>query len=193
MLIPSKALFPLSVFLFLCAGCAGTEKGVLQDLGLTYESRARHVRLALPRMAGWETSLMGRDSPLPKSVVFGAVHQGKLVNVILSVEPLNSDLEDYLLIIREANEFDKRPGYQDMGRGDITLNGQPAVKFVYRADVDMAGGKGDSLDLKTYVYTNVLMKYNEFNVWLEISTRGEAYERKGKLIEDIYEGLEVLK
>lgn len=179
--------------LLLCLGCAGPKKGVLMDYGLTFESREKHVRLALPRMPGWDTTIPGKESALASCVVFGAVHAGKLTNVLLSVEPINSDLEDYFLIINEENGLDRRPGYIDMGMEKISLNGTEALKFTYAADVDLAGGQGDSLDLKTFVYTNILAKHEEFNYWLEVSVRSEVYETKKKLVEDIINRFEVLK
>ncbi|OGS36899.1 MAG: hypothetical protein A2293_13410 [Elusimicrobia bacterium RIFOXYB2_FULL_49_7] len=178
--------YSLLLVALLWIGCAAPKPNYLSGNGLIYQNDSTGIRLALPKMPGWQTTLREKDSPLPESVVFGGVHGGKLINVLLSVEAMNSDLVDYMLIIREANTFMTRPGYEDLGESDTTLQGQPAHLFRYQADVEVYG---DSTEYHTYIYTNVLLKHEEYNIWLEISVRREAYDRRLLMIQEVLQGM----
>jgi hypothetical protein len=220
MTIAFRLLLPLAAVLFL-SSCASTRRATapqLKDDNLTYVNKISRIELRLPRIRGWTAGIPEKD--LARNIVYGAIHMGKILNLVLSVEPLNSDLEDYFILIRRANDFEGRPGYQKMALDTFTLSGQKALRYVYKADVvsvdsmllaedslprDTQGMAEDSSAaedsteavspyiLTPYVYTNILMKYEEFDYWLEISTLEEGYERRKPFIEEVVRGLEVLK
>jgi hypothetical protein len=209
---------PVFVLLAVLAiSCSSTRQAgpILENDNLTYLDRANCIELKLPRVKGWTAGIPSREE-LARNIVYGAVHVGKILNLVLSVEALNSDLEDYLILLKRANSFDKRPGYKLGSLDSFMLNGQRALRFVYTADVitldssllydddTLAGDStGDSLAdedstdtlspiLRTpYVYTNVFMKHREFNYWLEISTLEEGYERRKPFIDEVVQGLRV--
>lgn len=180
---------------------------------LTYVDSRCGFRLDLPHLNGWTA---GRPAEgVAKAVVYAAVHFGRITNVVLSSEPLNGENEDYFFLIRRANRFENRQGYEKLAQDTLSLNGAKAIRFVYRADViqepsdeeqfaDSIEGEAplppeDSLEADTlppgevtpYVYTNILTKAQDCNVWLEISTPSEAYERKKGFIQEIIQGLKI--
>jgi hypothetical protein len=209
----------LLISLLLFAACSSTRQAgpLLKDDNLTYTDKANHIELKLPRVKGWNAGIPSKDE-LARNIVYGAVHVGKILNLVLSVEALNSDIEDYVILIKRANSFEKRPGYKLMALDSFVLNGRKAMRFVYKADVlsidssmlydddTLAGDStadslaaADSTDTLSpiihtpYVYTNIFTQYNEFDFWLEVSTLEEGYERRKPFIEDVVKGLGVIK
>ena len=208
----------LLVALLLLAACSSTRQAgpLLKDDNLTFTDKADHIELKLPRVKGWNAGIPSKDE-LARNIVYGAVHVGKILNLVLSVEALNSDLEDYYILIKKENTFEKRPGYKLLALDSFTLNGRKAMRFVYKADVlsldssilyddtSSSDSTGDSLAAADstdtlspiihtpYVYTNIFAKHNEFDFWLEVSTLEEGYERRKPFIEDVVKGLKVLE
>jgi len=214
----------LLAFLFLFSHCAGTRtppcpcsetKGVpsvsdsLQQDSLLFVDNACGFKFRLPHIKGW---VAGRPLPgMSRAIVFAGVHLGRLVNVVLSVEPLNGEIEDYLYLIHKANRFEEREGYRFVSLDTLREGNEKSVRFVYRAEVvqDGSGEEGDSTltdggvspddslavdslpsaRTTAYVFTNYIRSYGECNLWLEISTPEEAYERKKSFLKEIYQGL----
>jgi hypothetical protein len=203
-------IIPFVLFVALFISCSSTRQAtpLLKNDNLTYVNKESHVALTLPRIKGWNAGIPAEG--LARNIVYGAVHVGKIMNLVLSVEPLNGDLEDYYILVKRANDFEKRSGFKNMALDSFILNGQKALRFVYQADVitvdstllieeedSLAAEDGsDTLSpyvFTPYVYTNIFMKYNEFDYWLEISTLGEGYERRKQFIEEVVKGLQVIK
>ncbi len=211
---------PAFILILLLCMCSSTKQGQaippVKDDKLTYVNKGGHISLELPKIKGWTTGVPSED--FARNIVFGAVHVGKIINLILSIEPLNSDLEDYYILVKKANDFEKRSGFKKMALDTFTLNGEKALKFTYMANVvsiDSAllnlydslanDSTSDSLveeDTTTYpspykftayVYTNIFMKYDEFNYWLEVSTLEEGYDRRKPFIDELIKGLKILK
>lgn len=161
---------------------------------LTFYDTVSRVVLRLPTITGWETQLP--DSATHGRVAFLAMHLGKLVNLALTLEPLNSDPQDYFILVNEANRFETRPGYAPIARDTIRLNGKPAIRYAYRADVELppADTLTDTLPrIRPYVFTNVFYKHRDRNLWLEINTLAETYDRKISFIDSIVNGIDTLR
>ncbi|MFH1762410.1 MAG: hypothetical protein ABIA63_15030, partial [bacterium] len=69
--------------------------------------------LSLPCEKGWVVTplnLKGNE----RHMLLNAIHQGKLVDIVVTCEPVNADLEDYLFSIKaqlqkkQENDPDKR-------------------------------------------------------------------------------------
>ncbi|MFH0919447.1 MAG: hypothetical protein V1913_03730 [Fibrobacterota bacterium] len=160
---------------------------------LTFTDTASRIVLRLPPVPGWETQIP--DTPNVTKVAFIAMHLGKLVNLALSIEPLNSDPQDYFILVNEANQFASRPGYAAVSKDTLRLHGRPVVKYVYRADIELppADTLADTLPrIRPYVFTNIFYKHRAHSVWLEMNTLGEAYDRKTAFIDSIVNGLDTL-
>jgi hypothetical protein len=160
---------------------------------LTFIDTVSRIRLRLPAVTGWETQRS--DTPGVSKVAFMAMHLGKLVNLALSLEPLNSEPRDYFILVSEANRFETRPGFAKLSQDTLRLHGKPAVRFVYRSNVELppSEGEGDTLPrIRSYVFTNVFFQNRDHDAWLEINTLGEAYDRKVAFIDSIVNGLDTL-
>jgi hypothetical protein len=152
---------------------------------LDYKNDSLGIQLTLPNIKGWESLVP--SAPNPDNIVFRAIHVGQLLNCALSVEPLNGELEDYYILIREANRFDEMAAYEPVEKVLDTLNGSPCLRFVYKADVQT-----DTDRVNRYVFTNILMRQAEFNYWLEMTTLDEAYDRKTALTAQVFGGLRLI-
>jgi hypothetical protein len=210
--------FPVVAALLIFSACTSTRQTgpLLENDNLTYVNKTSHITLTLPRVKGWNAGIPSEG--LARNIVYGAIHVGKILNLVLSVEPLNSDLEDYYILIKRANDFEKRSGFQKIALDTFTLNGRKAMRFIYKADVvtidssllyendtlandstadsSAASDSTDSLSpyiYTPYVYTNIFMKYDEFDYWLEISSLEEGYERRKPFIEEVMKGLTVIE
>ena len=153
---------------------------------LTFIDPVSRTVLRLPPVTGWETQRP--DTASHAKAAFMAMHLGKLVNLALSIESLNSDPRDYFILVNEANRFETRPGYAAVSKDTLRLRGLPAIKYVYRADVELPPMEEDNDTLpriKSYVFTNVFLQYRDHDVWLEINTLGEAYDRKTAFIDSL--------
>lgn len=120
-------------------------------------------------------------------IIFEASAPSKLVYLFFAAETLNSDLEDYYLLLKISNRLDQKPSYEFFGQSIETVQGERALRFVYAADVDDA-----SIGRQRFVYVNVLFKKGKTNYRLIVYTLQEAYDRKKEMIEQIIQGVRLL-
>ena len=99
-------LFLFSVLILPLTHCGSQEKQLRKLFNpetYTYTNKALGCRLKLLPEPGWAVTpmlLTGKEG----TVIFHALHQGKLVDLLLVTEPLNSDLEDYTLVFKSRVE-----------------------------------------------------------------------------------------
>jgi len=134
----------------------------------------------LPEISGWiNTPRKIRDG----DIIFEARNPGKIIYLFLSVETLNSDLEDYYLLLKVANKLDAHEGFRHYGKSLEVINDEKTLKYVYSVLIN--DPKVGQLDV---TYTNYLFKKYEMNYRLVIYTLSENYEKKRNIIEGIANG-----
>jgi hypothetical protein len=159
----------------------------------TYTNKDMGFTFTLPCERGWIVTpldLKGEESHM----LLTAIHQGKLVDVIVTCEPINADLEDYLFLIKSqlkkkySNDPSQSWSYQEIEVTPVQVNEIDAIKYVYESNLNTK-----EFGRKLYVFVNILVKNREFNYRLLIYTPAEAYTRKVKYIDKVINGFNVIK
>jgi hypothetical protein len=170
--------------LLVLAGCGPKPKltGEYDDKTLVYRNPDFSCEFRLPDMQGWQGSIVNLDD-----VIFYAFHQGQILDVFFGVESINSDLSDYLLLLRKTHKYDELPGYYDLGTDTLTINGLPCLKYVY-----MANHSTENLGTNNYTFVNVFYKHKYFNYRIIVYTLSEVYEKKKDIIAQIYNSFKII-
>lgn len=137
--------------------------------------------MQLPMPEEWNTEPVSEEQ---SDIVFHASHPGKILYVFLAAESLNSDLEDYFLLLKVSNQLDRREGYELHGKRLEQVNGEPALRFVYTAEIE-----DPELGATRFTYVNVLFRRGPVNFRLMVYTLTEAFERKRDFIEQVIRGM----
>lgn len=165
--------------------CAPMGGGDLYDHeARRFRSEKNHCELTLPSGDQWQ-GRAARD--ISTGIIFEASNPSKLLYLFFAAETLNSDLEDYYLLLKVSNRLEEKPSYEFFGQSTESIQGVRALRFVYAADVDDAG-----IGRQRFVYVNVLYKKGKRNYRLIVYTLQEAYDRRKDLIEQVIKGVRFL-
>jgi hypothetical protein len=170
----------------LAEGCGGAKTiGRFDAQTSTFRAGEYGCSWALPSGIEWEPTARRKREP---DVLFEASSPSKLLFVFLGAESLDAELEDYFLMLKVKNRFDQRKGYTFFGKTSESVNGAPALRFVYSANV----GQGETGEGE-FTYANVLLKNRGYNFRLIVYTLSEAYERKRETIDAIIRGFQFME
>ncbi len=176
-------------------GCISSRtevKKMFDPASCTYTNGATGFSLTLPCEKGWlvtPLSLKGED----RHMLLSAMHQGKLIDLVVTCEPINSDLEDYLFMVKnqmirkQQSDPNQAWNYRELESAPVIINGSDAIKYIYEADL-----QSQVYGCRTYVFVNALFKNREFNYRLLVYTPAEVYSRKAAYIEQIVNGFRIL-
>ncbi len=178
-----KLIYFLPIFftLFFCAG--NKYKEIPVNNSNKYISKEYNFEIELPGESKWKVK-----EEKVGDIVFEADNIGKILYVFVAVESLNSDIEDYYLLLKLSNKLDQQKGVNLIGENIGILNGEKYLKFVYTADIE-----DEKIGLRNFTYTNVLLKKFGLNYRLMIYTLTDGFERKKELINDIIERFRFIK
>ena len=173
------------LFAFTALTCAPMGGRDLYDSqSCRFRSEKNRCELTLPSGDQWQGRAPGDAST---GIIFEASNPSKLLYLFFAAETLNSDLEDYYLLLKMSNRLDQKPAYEFFGQSTESVQGVEALRFVYAADVD-----DTSIGRQRFVYVNVLFKKGKMNYRLIVYTLQEAYDRKKDLIEQVVQGVRFL-
>ncbi len=120
-------------------------------------------------------------------IFFEAHNQLNLIYLFLAAEQVETSLEDYLILLKFANNIENQPHFEKLKEEKKMINGQPALIYSYSADVDFS-----ELGKSNMTYMLAILRGPTWTYRLVIYTLSEAYDRKTDLIETILAGFEIL-
>lgn len=165
------------LFLF----CAETKlAGKYNEDTYTFKEPDCYYELKLPSLPGWE---IPTEKNPEKDIIFEARNTGKILYVFLAAESLNSDIEDYFLLLKLSNKLEQQEGYRLLEKSIEKVNGEPCLQFVYSAEIS-----DNEIGTQNFTYTNALFKKHGINYRLMVYTLTDAYQRKKELINSIIHG-----
>ncbi|MFP4521187.1 MAG: hypothetical protein ACLFQK_03495 [Fibrobacterota bacterium] len=184
--ISGRVVLFAAVFAYLC-GC-GPKPHFSQD-GTTYINRDFKCSLSLPGIKGWTYVYPDyTKDDRPDDIIFEAEHYGRLINVFLTAQKINSGLEDFLILIKMSENLTESSSFREEETVRINVNGVEGIRYIYSAQSEDPGGDGSR-----YIFINNLFKYREFNYNLIVATLYNEYGRKKELMDKIADGFGVLR
>jgi hypothetical protein len=168
--------------LFAVACTQGLATGKFDSKSNLFRSNKYHCELQLPAGDSWKTIAQNQ-----KDIIFEAYNTPKIIYVFIAAESLNTELEDYFLLLKMSNKFDQREGYQFIGKTMEKVNGEEGLRFIYSAEI-----ADEQIGKQQFTYDNVLFKSRGMNYRLIIYTLSDAYERKREYINQIIQGFKFI-
>jgi len=172
------------ILLLAFLNCSPKGAGVYDAKQSQFRSARYKCQLNLPASERWQAQAC---ADAQSGIIFEASNPSGLLYLFVAAETLNSNLEDYYLLLKVSNRLEQKPGYEYYGRSSETLQGTPALRFIYASDVE-----DSAIGRQRFVYVNVLLKNGKTNYRLIVYTLHEAYERKKDLIEQVVKGFRFL-
>lgn len=177
-----RKFFAIQICLLLCCS-SGKYLGFYNEKTHTFRSEEYSCEIKLPGDEGWNVAL----KKVPEGdFFFEAYRPGKIITVLAAAETLNSDLEDYFILLKLTNKIEQLEGYKFVGKRTQKINNNPAVVFIYSATID-----DQEIGKQEFTYTNALLKKGKINYRLIVYTLTEAYERKIDYINEILNGFKI--